>query len=77
MKLIIDRAKWLRGEGADKSYLVRDSDQKMCCLGFYGCSLGIDPSAMNTERSPETKFWDKDSWLFEQRHKRWGLLTGW
>lgn len=43
MKLIIDRTKWLRGEDSEDSYLLRISDNKMCCLGFYslakGCSI--------------------------------------
>lgn len=36
--LIIDRTKWLRGRDADDgedSYLLRERDGKMCCLGFY------------------------------------------
>lgn len=33
-KLIIDRSRWLRGEGCDASYLLRPADNKMCCLGF-------------------------------------------
>ena len=33
-KLIIDRSKWLRGEGPSRSYLLRAEDGKMCCLGF-------------------------------------------
>jgi len=33
--LVIDRSRWLRGEGADKSFLHRPEDGKQCCLGFY------------------------------------------
>lgn len=33
MKLVIDRTRWLRGEGGEASSLLR-SDSKMCCLGF-------------------------------------------
>jgi hypothetical protein len=40
MKLIIDRNKWLRGEGDEDSYLLRSSDGKMCCLGFLAKECG-------------------------------------
>lgn len=33
-KVVVDRSKWLRGEGAVNSFLLRESDGKMCCLGF-------------------------------------------
>lgn len=33
MKLVIDRTRWLRGE--KDSFLLRELDDKMCCLGFY------------------------------------------
>lgn len=36
------RDKWLRGEGAQKSYLLRRSDGKMCCMGFYALACGYD-----------------------------------
>lgn len=39
MKLEIDRAKWLRGELDSK--LLRERDQKMCCLGFYSLACGL------------------------------------
>ena len=41
MKVTIDRSKWLRGEGEDKSYLLRATDGKMCCLGFLGLACGL------------------------------------
>lgn len=35
-KLVIDRRKWLRGEGTTgKSKLLRTTDSKMCCVGIY------------------------------------------
>ena len=41
-KFVIDRSKWLRGEGPKGfSVLLRRSDRKMCCLGFYGEHLGV------------------------------------
>jgi hypothetical protein len=41
MKLTIGRNIWLRGEGADKSSLLRKEDQKMCCVGIYLRNLGV------------------------------------
>lgn len=41
-KLIIDRKTWLRGADADggqNSFLLRSSDGKRCCLGFYGSQI--------------------------------------
>jgi len=32
---MIDREIWLRGEGGGKSYLLRETDQKQCCVGIY------------------------------------------
>jgi hypothetical protein len=52
MKLIIDRAKWIRGEGSDSSYLLRNLDNKMCCLGFYACELGIPGAQIGGVRTP-------------------------
>ena len=40
MKVTIDRSKWLRGE-ENKSYLLRATDGKMCCLGFLGLACGL------------------------------------
>jgi hypothetical protein len=42
MKLVIDRSKWLRAEGADESRLLRPNDGKMCCLGFFGLACGLE-----------------------------------
>ena len=43
MKLVIDRATWLRGEGHEQSYLLRECDGKMCCLGFFALACGLHP----------------------------------
>ena len=34
LNVVIDRQRWLRGEGNDSSYLLRRSDARMCCMGF-------------------------------------------
>lgn len=39
--LTIDRTKWLRGEGGKSSALLRESDGRMCCLGFSCISYGV------------------------------------
>lgn len=41
MKLVIDRNVWLRGEGSDRSALLRPTDGKMCCVGIYLKALGV------------------------------------
>lgn len=43
MKLVIERDKWLRGDqvALGGSYLLRKSDGKMCCLGFYCKAKGV------------------------------------
>lgn len=33
--MIIDRSIWLRGEGSYVSFLLRRSDNKMCCVGIH------------------------------------------
>ena len=52
-KLIIYRDRWLRGEGTD-SYLLREKDNKMCCLGFYCKALGIDDTDITMMASPQS-----------------------
>jgi hypothetical protein len=44
--LVIDRTKWLRGEGHLGSMLFRPSDTKMCCLGFDCIAGGLDEQAI-------------------------------
>lgn len=53
MKLVIDRNKWLRGEGGAVSALRRKSDSKMCCLGFFAKELGYEDDMINDRSSPE------------------------
>lgn len=64
----IDRSKWLRGEGSADSFLVRASDGKMCCLGFYGKACGILKKEMRGMQEPDEvgqKFEDAAPWLFD------------
>lgn len=52
MKIIVNRSKWLRGEGADASELYRSSDQKMCCLGFAGITCGYALDELEDNGTP-------------------------
>lgn len=52
MILTIDRKLWLRGEGAEKSALLRKDDGKMCCLGFYGLACGIPTEDLADKKQP-------------------------
>ena len=40
--VVIQRSKWLHGETAKDSYLIRTGDGKMCCVGFMCIARGID-----------------------------------
>ena len=51
-KIIIDRETWLRGEGKDNSFLLRGSDKKMCCLGFYFNQCGVSEETLLNKGSP-------------------------
>ncbi len=54
---IIDRTTWLRGEGPLKSYLLRDGDSKMCCLGTVALSCGFSKDNILGIRSPSRLGW--------------------
>jgi hypothetical protein len=54
MELIIDRSKWLRGEGFYESYLLRPRDGKMCCLGFYSLACGLKEEQIRNVKSPRS-----------------------
>lgn len=53
MKLVIDRAKWLRGETDLRSYLLREADGKMCCLGFLALACGAEVDDICSYSSPK------------------------
>ncbi len=61
MKLVIDRATWLRGEGSEDSYLYRQSDEKKCCIGFYCLVVGLDIQRISGYQLPEYLFTGKDN----------------
>ena len=51
-KVVVDRQKWLRGEGSTNSYLLRSKDSKMCCLGFACVALGVKEEFLQDIRTP-------------------------
>lgn len=64
-KLIIDRKRWIRGES--NSCLLRESDSRMCCLGFYSRSCRIPASRILNKNSPADlcKLPNQMKWLAE------------
>jgi hypothetical protein len=80
MKLVIDRAKWLRGEGSSTSRLLRPSDKKMCCLGFYGIACKVSEDSLMSCTTPDglngegASFWlwtkakKGGAWLFSRKN---------
>jgi len=52
MQLVIDRRLWLRGQGADSSYLLDSETGQMCCLGFLCVAVGINENAIAGVRAP-------------------------
>jgi hypothetical protein len=68
MKLIIDRNLWLRGVGSSLSKLLRSSDGKMCCLGFYGLACGLSSEDIRNQTIPGN---------VDYAHKAWGEQGEW
>lgn len=54
MKFTIDRARWLRGD--ENPYLLRASDGKMCCLGFFLRSCGLSDDELRDHSEPQHPF---------------------
>ena len=52
LKVVVERSKWLRGEGWEKSKLLRSTDGKMCCLGFACLAMGATEEQINNMNSP-------------------------
>lgn len=79
MKLMIDRCRWLRGEGMDASYLLRENDLKMCCIGFYAVATGISDKELLGRKNPsEVKSWHpSQKWLTEYPNSSDEELVDW
>ncbi len=52
--VVLDPTTWLRGEGADVSFLRRPSDEKMCCMGVALAHCGFEPAALEGEATLDT-----------------------
>ena len=53
-KLFINPATWLHREGGAKSFLLRASDGKQCCLGIYlQDNCGVNPDVLLGVSSPD------------------------
>jgi hypothetical protein len=67
-RLILKGSQWLRGNLAwqpnprvdgeleNESYLLRESDGRMCCLGVDAASRGIDPSIIFESPGPSAMY---------------------
>ncbi len=53
MKLVINRSMWLRGASDGVSSLLRRSDNKMCCLGFYAKACGMSDGNIASYSTPD------------------------
>ena len=51
--LKINRTRWLHDEGTGNSFLHREYDRKMCCLGFYLHSCGLKVADISEYKSPQ------------------------
>ena len=51
MRLIINREMWIRGPN-QRSFLIREIDEKMCCLGFLGLACGISSKELEGRSRP-------------------------
>ena len=52
MKVKINRDTWLRGDDGSESFLLRRSDEKMCCLGFAAIECGVPLSKIGGLHTP-------------------------
>ena len=51
-KFTIKRSEWLRGKNPGGSYLLKPSDSKKCCLGFYILACGGKKCDIKALRGP-------------------------
>ena len=71
--LVIDRRRWLRGEGGLVSALYRDSDRKMCCLGFACLASGLRVADIRNKALPSAlmhpPMWAHDCSVSQAMHE--------
>ena len=67
-KFVISRETWLRGESDSESALLRESDCKMCCLGFYLKDKGLTDDEIRGVACPSDVRVDKTlpEWLLKK-----------
>ena len=68
--LVIDRARWLRGDGDGK---LLDENGKMCCLGFLSRAIGYAPREIRYKLDPTGIVRARPS----KRALRFGALLAW
>jgi hypothetical protein len=78
MKLVIDRKRWMRGEGS--GYLFDSETKKMCCLGFDLRAGGMRADAIRDYGCPSSvaskpSFPESSLWLVEQKTTDNGTYT--
>lgn len=66
----ISRTEWLRGEGGNDSCLLRDDDQKRCCVGIYAKALGVHDDDVREGDWPESP---DCSWQVSHTEAEWLL----
>lgn len=52
-RVVVDRSKWLRGEGSYKSRLLRPADGRMCCMGSAALAKGLSKDEIRDVQSVE------------------------
>lgn len=73
---VIDRRKWLRGESDESfdSFLLREDDGKMCCLGFFAKSCGLKNDDIGNTQAPDNRIKKHKEkfpkWFFEKNHQK-------
>lgn len=69
-KFVIERDRWLRGD-EENSRLLRPSDGKMCCLGFYGLACGLSEERILDVGEPCELSRAFPDWLVENVPNDW------
>ena len=59
-KLVIDRSKWACGVLFGQSMLYNTYTERMCCLGHYLVSLGLDKEELENKLNPYELITDKE-----------------
>lgn len=54
LKVVVDREKWIHGEGDFDSYLLRERDGHLCCLGFACLAAGLTTDQIKDQHAPHS-----------------------